>query len=143
LLLVLVLSLAWAASVATRAASAVASPASGCPAPTSSPIASPPASSAAATATAGQIDALLTKQTDQGGFTGAVLAARRGHIVLAEGDGLAARACGLPNTSQTTFRIGSLTKQFTALAIMQLQEAGKLSVDDPITTYLPDFPRPE
>jgi CubicO group peptidase (beta-lactamase class C family) len=141
-LLILAFVLAWATPTTTWAAPPVASPAAGCPARSASPAASRPTDSADA-AVADRIDTLLTEQTGRGVFSGAVLVARGDAVVLAKGYGLADRACGLPNTSQTTFRIGSITKQFTAMAIMQLQEAGALAVDDPITTYLPDFPTPE
>lgn len=47
------------------------------------------------------------------------------------------------NSPQTVFRLGSITKQFTAVAILQLQEQGKLSVNDPISKYLPEYPKGE
>ena len=49
----------------------------------------------------------------------------------------------IPNTPQTVFPIGSITKQFTAAAIMQLQEEGLLDVRAPIAEYLPDYPNGE
>nr|WP_244919424.1 serine hydrolase domain-containing protein [Nostoc commune] len=49
----------------------------------------------------------------------------------------------VPNTQKTKFRIGSITKQFTATAILQLQEQGLLSVHQKISTYLPDYPNGE
>jgi CubicO group peptidase (beta-lactamase class C family) len=69
-----------------------------------------------------------------------VLVARGGHVVVSRGYGLASVEHEVPNTPQTRFRIGSLTKQFTAMAIMMLQERGKLSVEDSICKYLPDCP---
>lgn len=73
-------------------------------------------------------------------FSGAVLVAVDGKPVLRLGVGLADRELGVAATPQTKFRIGSITKQFTATAILQLQEAGKLSIDDPISKYYPEAP---
>lgn len=73
-------------------------------------------------------------------FSGAVLVAVDGKPTLRRGVGLASRELGVNNTPQTKFRIGSITKQFTATAILQLQEAGKLQLDEPISKYYPDAP---
>jgi CubicO group peptidase (beta-lactamase class C family) len=73
-------------------------------------------------------------------FSGAVLVAVDGRPVLRQGVGLADRELGVANTPQTKFRLGSITKQFTATAILQPQEAGKLSIDDPVSKYYPDAP---
>jgi CubicO group peptidase (beta-lactamase class C family) len=75
-----------------------------------------------------------------GAFTGALLVAMDGKPVLRQGVGLADRELGVAATPETKFRIGSITKQFTATAILQLQEAGKLAVDDPISKYYPEAP---
>ncbi|WP_051620267.1 serine hydrolase domain-containing protein [Paenibacillus sp. UNC451MF] len=75
-----------------------------------------------------------------GYFNGAVLAAQNGQILLCEGYGMANFEHEVPNTSRTKFRIGSLTKGFTAMAIMQLQEQGKLALGDFIECYIPDYP---
>ncbi len=72
-----------------------------------------------------------------------VLVARDGEILLQKGYGSAVVDKKRPVTPETTFRIGSVTKQFTAAAILNLQEDGKLSLDDPLTKYVPDFPRGE
>lgn len=78
---------------------------------------------------------------DQGDmFSGAVLVAVGGRPVLRRGVGLADRELGVAATPEMKFRIGSITKQFTATAVLQLQEAGKLSLDDPISKYYPDAP---
>ncbi|HVS73346.1 MAG TPA: serine hydrolase domain-containing protein [Phycisphaerae bacterium] len=71
----------------------------------------------------------------------AVLVAQDGKILFEKGYGLADREHGLSVSPQTIFRIGSITKQFTASAILKLQEEGKLSVNDPLSKYLPAFPR--
>ena len=73
-------------------------------------------------------------------FTGSVLVAKEGKVLLRRSFGLANREWNVPNTPETKFRIGSITKQFTATAILQLAEAGKLSVDDPISRYYPSAP---
>jgi CubicO group peptidase (beta-lactamase class C family) len=74
-----------------------------------------------------------------GGFSGSVLVAVDGKIVLKKGYGMADYEKQIPNTPQTEFKIGSITKQFTAMSIMMLEERGLLSVKDPITKYIPDF----
>jgi CubicO group peptidase (beta-lactamase class C family) len=71
----------------------------------------------------------------------AVLVARNGKILFEKGYGLADREHDVSVTPQTTFRIGSISKQFTATAILKLQEEGKLSVKDKLSKYIPDFPR--
>jgi CubicO group peptidase (beta-lactamase class C family) len=75
-----------------------------------------------------------------GHFSGAVLVARNGKPLVAKAYGLANAEHQVPNTTKTKFRIGSVTKQFTAVAIMMLQDRGKLSVSDPIDKYLHDIP---
>jgi CubicO group peptidase (beta-lactamase class C family) len=110
------------------------------PQPTEPPTAEPTATPPSAEELAEKIDAFLKKQTEANRFIGAALVARGDEIILSEGYGLADREEEIPNTSITRFRIGSLTKAFTALAIMQLQEQDKLNVDDPICGYIDDCP---
>jgi len=73
-------------------------------------------------------------------FSGSILVARNGEVLVKKGYGMANYEHDIPNTPQTIFRIGSVTKQFTATAIMQLQERGLLSVDDSLAKYIPDYP---
>jgi CubicO group peptidase (beta-lactamase class C family) len=87
-----------------------------------------------------RVDELLTQMTRDGTFTGSVLIAQDGVVFLSKGYGLADRAQGIPNTPQTRFHLGSLTKQFTAMAILILESQGKLSVEDPICSYIADCP---
>ncbi|MBN1481237.1 DUF3471 domain-containing protein [candidate division KSB1 bacterium] len=70
-----------------------------------------------------------------------VLIAQDGRILYENGYGLANIEQAIPIEPRTTFRIGSVTKQFTAAAILKLQEEGKLSVQDKLSTFIPDFPR--
>jgi CubicO group peptidase (beta-lactamase class C family) len=88
-----------------------------------------------------EADALLNGviKTNDPGL--AVLVAQDGKTLFEKGYGLADRAHHIPVIPQTTFRIGSITKQFTASAILKLQEEGKLSVNDKLSKYIPDFPR--
>jgi CubicO group peptidase (beta-lactamase class C family) len=69
-----------------------------------------------------------------------VLIMERGEIVHQAGYGLANVELGVPITKETVFRIGSVTKQFTATGIMLLEQRGQLSTSDPIKKYLPDYP---
>jgi CubicO group peptidase (beta-lactamase class C family) len=75
-----------------------------------------------------------------GEFSGAVLVARDGEVVLQDAWGPADREAGTPNTPDTRFRIGSMNKMFTAVATLQLVEAGKLALDDTVGKHLPDYP---
>lgn len=76
--------------------------------------------------------------TDQ--FSGAVLIARNGKPVFEKAYGMASKAFNVPNRIDTKFNLASMNKMFTAVAIAQLAEQGKLSFDDPIIKYLPDYP---
>lgn len=75
-----------------------------------------------------------------GKFSGSVLIAKDRNILASKGYRMANYEHDVPNTPQTKFRLGSMTKQFTAAAIMQLQEQGKLNVEDSIDKYIPDYP---
>lgn len=69
-----------------------------------------------------------------------VVVARGPAVLLAKGYGLSDREANTPATAETVYQIGSVTKQFTAAALMRLVEQGRVSLDDEITTHLPDFP---
>jgi CubicO group peptidase (beta-lactamase class C family) len=73
-------------------------------------------------------------------FMGAVLVARGDEVLLSKGYGSANLEWDIPNTSTTRFRLASVTKQFTAAAILILEERGKLKVEDTIKKHLPDAP---
>lgn len=87
-----------------------------------------------------QLQNYLDQLTETGQFMGTVLIAQNGEILLTDGFGLADIENGRNNSPQTQLRIGSLTKQFTAAAIMRLQELGKLDVNDSVNVYLPNYP---
>lgn len=87
------------------------------------------------------VDALFKRSFSKDGAGAAVLVARDGKILFEKGYGLADIEHGIAVTPATKFRIGSITKQFTAASILRLQEAGKLKVSDPLSKYYPDFPR--
>jgi CubicO group peptidase (beta-lactamase class C family) len=80
------------------------------------------------------LDRYLT-QLETFGFSGSALVAKDGKIVLNKGYGLADRATKQPYTSNTIFDIASISKQFTAAAILKLEMEGKLKVEDPITKF--------
>lgn len=74
------------------------------------------------------------------GYSGAVLITRGGDTILKGAYGQADLQKGIPNTVETVFSLGSLAKQFTAAAIMKLEEQGKLSTSDPLARFFPDAP---
>lgn len=86
-----------------------------------------------------QIDSYLESLVEYG-FSGAVLVAKDGEIILEEGYGLANDADQLPVTSNTVFLFGSITKQFTAAAILHLEMYGLLSTNDRISEYFDAVP---
>ncbi len=73
-------------------------------------------------------------------FSGTVLVSRGGQVLLSKGYGLATEEQDTPNTPQTKFRLGSVSKQFNAMVILLLQERGKLSVQDSVCKYVPECP---
>jgi CubicO group peptidase (beta-lactamase class C family) len=89
---------------------------------------------------ASKTDAFLNQMLKAGLFSGSILIARNGQILVSKGYGMADREKRIPNTPQTKFRIGSVTKQFTAMAILILQAQGALTVQDRICVYLTDCP---
>jgi len=89
---------------------------------------------------AAQADQYLSTWAKQGRFSGTVLLAREGKIVLRKSYGMANYELVVPNTPETVYRIGSITKSFTALAVLQLEERGLLKVEDPVRKYVPELP---
>ena len=87
-----------------------------------------------------EIGAYLKKLADADVFSGAVVIARDGNPAFAEAYGYADRDRKILNTLDTPFLLASMTKPFTGLAIGQLVEQGRLSYDDPLSKFLPDFP---
>jgi len=89
---------------------------------------------------ASRLDTMLNKMAKSNLFNGSLLIAQKGRVLVSKGYGMADHEKQLANTPQTKFRIGSITKQFTAMAILMLQAQGKLKVQDPICNYLRDCP---
>jgi CubicO group peptidase (beta-lactamase class C family) len=89
---------------------------------------------------AAKVDEYLNAAMKVKRFAGTVLIARSGKPVVDKGYGMANIEDGVANTPQTKFRLGSVTKQFTSMAVMMLQERGKLSVSDLACKYVPDCP---
>ncbi len=88
-----------------------------------------------------KFDEYLNAIAKQDRFSGSVLIARDGKALFSKGYGMANLEFDIPNTPQTKFRLGSITKQFTAAAILLLQERNKLSVQDPICKYVENCPK--
>ncbi len=88
---------------------------------------------------ASAIDALLEAYSKAGAFNGSALVAEHGKVIFKKGYGLADFEWNVPNTPDTKFRLGSITKQFTATLVMQLVEEGKLSVDARLADLLPYY----
>ncbi len=88
-----------------------------------------------------KLDGYMQALTALNRFSGAVIVAKGNTVLLNKGYGFASHEFEILNTSQTRFRICSITKMVTALAILQLQERGLLKVSDKLDKYFPDFPR--
>ncbi len=82
---------------------------------------------------------MLTKEEAKG-YSGSVLVAEKGLVLYSRGAGFADRESKRKQTAETVFSTGSITKQFTAAAIMKLEASGKLNTDDKLSTYFPDSP---
>ncbi len=94
---------------------------------------------AAAGDKAAEIDAYIQGYCDLNQFNGSVLVAEKGEVILKKGYGMADFEWGIPNAPDTKHRIGSITKPFTAILILQLIEEGKLSLDTKLSEALPYY----
>jgi CubicO group peptidase (beta-lactamase class C family)/C-terminal processing protease CtpA/Prc len=87
-----------------------------------------------------ELEAFLDKQAAEDKLSGAVLLAKDGKPILKKTYGLADKSAKAPNKIDTKFNLGSMNKMFTAVAIAQLAEKGKLTFDDKVGKFLPDYP---
>jgi CubicO group peptidase (beta-lactamase class C family) len=87
-----------------------------------------------------ELEQRLLAEATQDEFSGVVMVARGGKPIFQKAIGLADREQGIPNQLQTKFRIGSMNKMFTAVAILQLVQAGKLGLGDPLGKHLKGYP---
>lgn len=87
-----------------------------------------------------KVDAYVKPYIDAGGFSGSILMAKGGKVLLKKGYGMANYELDVPNTPQIKFHIASVSKSFTAAAIMIQQERGQLSTNDTLTKFIPDYP---
>jgi len=83
---------------------------------------------------------IIANYVDDKSFMGTVLVVKDGKTLINSGYGSADLEWNVPDSPATKFRLGSVTKQFTAASILLLQERGKLNIDDPVSKYLPDAP---
>jgi CubicO group peptidase (beta-lactamase class C family) len=89
------------------------------------------------------LESVIEERVAADRFSGAVLVARHGRVLLERAWGDADRPAGTPNTPDTKFRLGSMNKMFTAVAALQLVESDELELDESIGTYLPAYPNRE
>jgi CubicO group peptidase (beta-lactamase class C family) len=94
----------------------------------------------AAAQDAARMEQLIGARVADKSFMGAVLVARGDQVILSKGYGFANLEWSIPNTPSTKFRLGSVTKQFTAAAILLLAEQGKLTLEDPVKKHWPNAP---
>ena len=87
-----------------------------------------------------EIDTYLQAHLNNNHFMGSVLVSRGGKVLLSKGYGMANLEHNVLNTPLTKFRLASVTKQFTAAAILKLQEQNLLDVNDSLATYLHKYP---
>jgi len=109
--------------------------------PTQDPQFDPPPGPMTDEKLAAYLDDYLGRLSASDRFSGAVLVAKDGRTIFARAYGEACKNYGAPNSLDTKFNLGSMNKMFTGVAIMQLVEQGKISLHEPVGTYLPDLPR--
>jgi CubicO group peptidase (beta-lactamase class C family) len=88
---------------------------------------------------AARIDALMAQYHQKGQFNGTILVAEKGNVIIKKGYGMADMEWDIPNAPDTKFRLGSITKQFTSMLIMQLVQEGKIKLDGKLSDYLPYY----
>jgi len=92
---------------------------------------------------ASKLDDLMKARAELGEFSGAILVARNGNLILENAYGLANIELNVPNDIDTKFKIGSITKQFTAILVLQMVEKGLIDLNKTIFDYLPEYPSPQ
>lgn len=102
--------------------------------------AEPGSKAPAAEALSREVDQYLEPYVLSRNFSGAVLLARGDEVLVRREYGMASYEHSVPVTSRTRFQIGSISKTFTAAAVLLLQERGLLRVEDPVSRFIPDFP---
>jgi CubicO group peptidase (beta-lactamase class C family) len=85
------------------------------------------------------IDSLIAANFDENGPGGVLLVAKDGEPIYRKGFGFASLELEVKNDPSMSYRIGSVSKQFTAVAVLQLVQKGEIYLDDPVTKYLPDY----
>lgn len=88
-----------------------------------------------------KVDAFIRNYIDLGVFSGVILVAREGEVLLEKGYGMASWELDVPAAPEHRFRVASVSKAFTDVAVLRLVERGDVSWDDPLSRYVPDFPR--
>ena len=111
------------------------------PPPTLTP--APPSQTATSSTGMAELVAFVEGLAAQDAFSGSILVAREAEVLWEYAHGLADREENVPNQVDTLYNLGSMNKMFTATAILQLVEQGKLSLDEPIASYLPEYPNAE
>jgi len=86
-----------------------------------------------------KIDRLISQYGDYTGFTGTVLVSDHDQVIFKKGYGLANREWGIPNAPEVKFRIGSITKQFTSMLVMQQAAKGTIKLEGHLSDYLPYY----
>lgn len=109
---------------------------------TPTPTATQPVANAQNSQIAARINALFTNMVAQQRFSGSALIARNGQVILEKGYSMANWAGNIANTPDTRFFMGSVSKEFTAMSILILQERGKLHVTDHLCSYVAHCPAP-
>ena len=87
-----------------------------------------------------RMDQVVQSYVSNGTFAGSVLVARGSDVIVSKGYGLANVEWNIPSSPSARFRVASITKQFTAAAILLLEERGRLKIDDLVKTHLPEAP---
>lgn len=90
---------------------------------------------------AAKIDEILSRYHANGQFNGTALVSEGGKVIYKKGFGLANMEWQIPNTPDTRFRLGSITKQFTGALILQLVNEGKIDLDAKLSQYIPEYPK--
>ena len=88
-----------------------------------------------------RLDVIAKSYTADNAFMGAVLVVRGDQTLLNKGYGMANLEWNISNAPDVKFRLGSLTKQFTAALVLIMQQDGKVRIEDPVSKYLPDAPK--